>query len=179
MRALGPLHEAPQRIGLMLKSAVPSGVLKLYQREKAEGTELPAIVGLLRDHVEREEERLRTERDERYRRQSEEDRIAREQRLLSGADCQWTQLQKSPCWYCRANGRMYRLTPTKGKMWNLQRVNSISDDEEAGVVGRIGSAVTRRKRLQWWRINLSQGGSVDQPTQCAFALRRSANTSPR
>lgn len=68
------------------------GCLALYEKERADGTELPAIIGLLRDHVERQEERLRVEQEERYKRSREEDRMAREQRLLSGADCKWTQL---------------------------------------------------------------------------------------
>lgn len=71
------------------------GCLVIYEREKAAGTELTAIIGLLRTHVENEEERLRIEHQERYQRIKEEDRIAREQRLLSGADCGWTQLAKS------------------------------------------------------------------------------------
>lgn len=54
--------------------------------------------------MESEEERLRAERLETYEQQREQDRIAREERLLSGADCKWTQLRKSRHWYCRANG---------------------------------------------------------------------------
>ncbi len=88
-----------------------AGCLALYEKEKAEGTELPAFIGQLRDHVEREEERIRTEQHERYQQSREEDRVAREQRLLSGADCRWTQLQRSQHWYCRANGRTYRPRP--------------------------------------------------------------------
>lgn len=83
------------------KEELQPGCLAIYEREKADGTELPAIIGLLRDHVEREEERLRVEQKERYERWREEDRIAREQRLLSGADCKWTQLAKSPIWHCK------------------------------------------------------------------------------
>jgi len=112
------------------------GCLALYEKEKADGTELPAIVGLLREHVEREEERLRAEWAESYRQAREQDRIAREQRLLSGADCKWTQLEKSQHWYCRANGRTYRLSPTKDKMWSLYRVNSTSDDEKGPLIGK-------------------------------------------
>jgi hypothetical protein len=112
--------------------------LALYEKEKAEGTELPAIVQLLRDHVEREEERIRVEQRERYERGREEERVARVQRLLSGADCTWTQLPKSPNWYCRTNGRTYRLSPTKDKMWNLHRVNSTSDDEQGASIGKYG-----------------------------------------
>ncbi len=112
------------------------GCLALYEKEKAEGTDLPAILGLLREHVEREEERLRREQQARCEQAREEDRIAREQRLLSGADCRWTQRQKSPHWYCRVNGRTYRLSPTKDKMWNLYRVNSTSDDEKGASIGK-------------------------------------------
>jgi hypothetical protein len=110
-----------------------AGCLAIYEKEKAEGTELPAIVGLLRDHLEREEERIRAEQRENYLRWREEDRTAREQRL---PDCNWTQLQKSPHWYCRANGRTYRLSPTKDKMFHLYRVNSISDDEDGALIGK-------------------------------------------
>lgn len=113
-----------------------SGCLVLYEKEKAEGTELPAIVGLLRDYVEREEDRIRAEQQESHQRLREEDRIAQEQRLLSGADCKWTRLQKSQNWYCRANGRTYRLSPTKDKMWSLDRVKSTSDDETGALIGK-------------------------------------------
>jgi hypothetical protein len=82
-------------------------------REKAQGTEVPAIIGLLRDHVEREEERLTIEQKERYEQSREKERIAREQRLLSGADCKWTQLGKSSDWHCRMSGRLYRLSPRR------------------------------------------------------------------
>ncbi len=118
------------------KDELQAGCLALYEREKDEGTELPAIIGLLQDHVEREEERLRVEQEERYRQQREQDRIAREERLLSGADCGWTQLRNSPNLYCRSNGRTYRLSPTKDKMWHLFRVDSTSDEEEGVQLGK-------------------------------------------
>lgn len=118
------------------KEELQPGCLAIYETEKAAGTELPATIGLLRDHVEREEERMRIEQEERYQRWREEDRISRERRLLSGADCKWTQLQKSPNWYCRSNGRTYRLSPTKDKMWHLYRVSSTSDDEEGALMGK-------------------------------------------
>lgn len=109
--------------------------MAIYEREKANGTELPAIIGLLRDHVEREEERLRTEQRQQYEQWREKDRVAREQRLLSGADCKWTQLAKSPDWHCRTNGRLYRLSPTKDKMWNLHRANSV-DSPNGSLIGK-------------------------------------------
>lgn len=113
-----------------------TGCLSLYEKAKAEGTELPAIIGLLRDHVEREEEHLWLEQEERYRKRREEERVAREQRLLSGADCKWTQVQNSPDWFYRLNGRTYRLSPTKDKKWDLHRVNSVSSEEEGVFIGK-------------------------------------------
>jgi hypothetical protein len=112
------------------------GCLALYEKEKEHGTELPAIIGLLREHVEREEDRISTQRREEYERFREEDRVAREQRLLSGADCKWTQLRGSQHWYYRANGRTYRLSPTKDKMWQLYRVKSVADDEQGDLIGK-------------------------------------------
>jgi hypothetical protein len=116
------------------KEELQPGCLTIYEREKANGTELPAIIGLLRDHVEREEERLRIEQKERYEQSRETERIAREQRLLSGADCKWTQLAKSPDWHCRTNGRLYRLSLTKDKM-NLYRADSV-DSPNGSLIGK-------------------------------------------
>lgn len=117
------------------KEELQPGCLTIYEREKANGTELPAIIGLLRDHVEREEERLRAEQKERYEQSRDKERIAREQRLLSGADCKWTQLAKSPDWHCRTNGRLYRLSPTKDKIWNLYRANAV-DSPNGSLIGK-------------------------------------------
>lgn len=113
-----------------------AGCLTLYEAEKKAGTELPAIVQLLREHVEREEERLRSEQQQRYQEWREQDRLRREQRLLSGADCTWTQLQKSSHWFSRVNGRTYRLSPTKDKMWHLYRVKSTEEDEKGALIGK-------------------------------------------
>ena len=113
-----------------------AGCLALYQREKAEGTELPAIVQLLRDHMDAEEDRLHAEQQERYRQSREQEQTQREQRLLSGADCTWTQLRTSKAWHCRANGRTYRLSPTKDGMWHLYRVRTVAEDEEGALIGK-------------------------------------------
>ena len=88
-------------------------VERLWRSIKYEGVYLhaykTAVIGVLTEHVEREEERLRLEREQRYKRMREEERLVAEQRLLSGADCKWTQLGKAPNWYCRTNGRTFRL----------------------------------------------------------------------
>jgi len=117
---------------------VREGCLALYEREKAAGTELPAIIGALQEYVEAEEHRLRNEREERWKRQREEDRLALEQRFLAGADCKWTSLNKSKALFARKNGRAYRLDPTKDKRFDLFR---IEDAEDAGK--RVGTYGTR------------------------------------
>jgi hypothetical protein len=111
------------------KEALREGCLALYEKEKALGTELPAIVGAIQEFVEREVERLRLEHEAEWRRQVEESRLKLEQRFLSGADCKWTPVGKSADLYCRTNGRAYRLSPTKDKRWKLLRIASVEDQE--------------------------------------------------
>ena len=96
-------------------------------------------------------------RPERYERWREEDRQAREQHLLSGADCKWTQLRNSVDWHCRTNGRAYRLSPTKDKMWTLHRVASIEDEGSAligkyqrrGDASKVVAQIAYQPELRW------------------------------
>jgi hypothetical protein len=113
------------------KEDLQQGCLILFEKEKAAGTELPAIIGALQEYVEREEQRLYDENQARWRARVAEEQEALEQRLLSGADCKWTPLKKSPELYCRMNGRTFRLSPTKDKMWNLHRIQSVADSDGA------------------------------------------------
>jgi hypothetical protein len=62
------------------------GCLARYEIEKTQGTELPAIIGALREYIELEEDRLSRERDETYRRNREAERLRLEEKVLSGAD---------------------------------------------------------------------------------------------
>ena len=110
------------------------GCLAIFEREKAKGTELPAIIGAIAEWVEAEEERLRNEREAENRRRIEAERIALEQRLRSGADCKWTPLNKSAELYCRKNGRTFRLSPRDDKMWDLHRVKT-PEDMKGALVG--------------------------------------------
>lgn len=114
------------------------GCLAIFAREKAEGTELPAIIGYLSEYVEGEQERIRLERAAQYKRMRAQERQAAEQRLLSGADCGWTQIGKAPIWYCRSNGRTYRLTPTSDKRWEMHRIDAVSAEEKGTLIGRYG-----------------------------------------
>ncbi|WHS94225.1 hypothetical protein VPK21_004346 [Sinorhizobium kummerowiae] len=114
------------------------GCLAIFAREKAEGTELPAIVGLLSEYVEAEQQRIRLERAVRYKRMRAEERQEAEQRLLSGADCGWTQIGKASIWYCRKNGRTFRLKPTPDKRWEMHRIDGLSAEEKGKLIGRYG-----------------------------------------
>jgi hypothetical protein len=98
-----------------------AGCLTLYEVEKGQGTDLPAIIGAIQEYIEAEEERLRQEREEAYRQFKEEERVRREQRYLAGADCGWTQLQGLADFFCRRNGRAYRIERSKDNRWNLYR----------------------------------------------------------
>lgn len=108
----------------------------LYATEKAAGTELPAILGAIREFIEAEEERLRVEHQETLRLFREQEQTDKEERLLSGADCNWTKIQTSTDWYCRKNGRAYRLSPTPDKMWLLFRVDTVSDESIGAELGK-------------------------------------------
>jgi hypothetical protein len=103
------------------------GSLAIYEREKALGTELPAIIRAIQEHVEQEKERGRIEHEAYRRAYAESERISLEERYMSGADCKWTSLEKSKELYCRINGRAYCLSPTSDKMWNLHRIQSVED----------------------------------------------------
>jgi hypothetical protein len=111
------------------KEELREACVALYERERALGTELPAIVGAIQEFVELESERLRVQREADWRRRSEEARLALEQKFLSGADCKWTPINRSADLYCRINGRAYRLSPTKDKRWKLSRIASLEDQE--------------------------------------------------
>lgn len=136
VQRLGAIHEETCHYP---QEELQAGCLIMYEQEKRQGTELPAIIRALEEHVFQEEERLREEREAARRRQIEEDRQALEERFLSGADCKWTQLQRSKELYCRVNGRSFRLTPTSDRKLNLYRIQSVDDDRPV----LIGKYLTR------------------------------------
>lgn len=112
------------------REALKDGCLALYESEKAQGTAMPAIIGALQEHTEREDDRLRREQEERYRRWKEEERIKLEQRFLSGADCGWTRIDKSEPFYSRRNGRTFRIVQGKDNRWMLYRIKEVYDKGE-------------------------------------------------
>lgn len=132
------------------KDELEAGCLALYESEKSQGTEMPAIIGALRAHIENEEERLRKEREQAHQRFKEEDRLKRERRFLSGADCGWTQLDKAEVFYCRRNGRAFRVARTKDQHWNLYRIKDQLDEGELlGTYQGRGDASNAIKQLAY------------------------------
>lgn len=115
------------------------GCLALYKTEKMEGTDMPAIIGALQEHIEAEENRLAMKREQAYRRAREQERIEAQQRFLSGADCGWTPVEGRRDLYCRRNGRAFRILLDKDKRWKLFRVATLED-----VGTQIGSYQGRR-----------------------------------
>jgi hypothetical protein len=122
------------------------GCIALYQSEKAQGTEMRAIIGALQEHIEREEDRLRREREEDWRRLKEEELLKLEQRFLSGADCGWTAIEKSDALYSRRNGRAFRIVRGKDKRWTLYRIKEISD--QGKVIGTYQGRRDASKALE-------------------------------
>jgi hypothetical protein len=106
---------------------------------------MPAIAGALRAYVEQEEDRLHRERAAAWKARVQMEKAALEQRYLSGADCKWTQIDGSRSFYCRINGRSYRLTATPDKRWDLHRVTSL--DDAGTLVGRYARRGEMTKAL--------------------------------
>ncbi|MDG3039833.1 hypothetical protein [Roseicyclus marinus] len=113
--------------------------LAIYQAEKEAGTEMPAIIGRLADYTIAQFQRLRDERRVEEERQLEEARLERERRLLSYADCPWTQIKGSKFIYCRKNGRVFKLQPNSDKSLTLYRVKAVDDAAAGELIGRYRS----------------------------------------
>jgi hypothetical protein len=124
-----------------------TGCLELYEKEKVAGTELIAIIAAVREYAENEEARLSKERHEAYKRQAQAEQLAKEQAFLSGAECKWTQIGKSPELYCRINGRTYCLSPTADKMWQAFRTASV-DDRNGRFIGKYKRRGDASKAIQ-------------------------------
>jgi hypothetical protein len=50
--------------------------------------------------------------------------------IANGRNC------KTRHWFCRVNGRTYRLSPTKDNKWQLHRVHSTAEEEKGTVLGK-------------------------------------------
>jgi hypothetical protein len=102
--------------------------LARYQEELQSGSEMTAIIGALQEFVDNERERLRIEHIEKLKRVRAEEKEAAKHRLFSGADCNWTSLNNPGEWYCRTNGRLFKLLQNKDKRWRLSRIQMLTDE---------------------------------------------------
>lgn len=93
--------------------AVKDGCVSLYNSERSVGTEMTAIIGAIREFIEIEEERLRVEREAKYRQAQEEDRVRQLQMFMAGADTSWIKVGTSKDFFCRKNGRSFRISQGK------------------------------------------------------------------
>ncbi len=145
--------------------SLETGCLAIYEKEKADGTELRAIIGALQDYVDQEEQRIRGEHREACRIHAEQERGALEQRFLSGADSKWTPVHGSKDLYCRINARSYRLSRTVDKRWNLYRIESIEEQPR----NLIGEYQHRRD------ITKALAQVAYQPEPKPYLVRRASN----
>jgi hypothetical protein len=155
-----------------------AGCLALYEIEKAQGTELRAIIGVLQEYIELEEDRLRREQEETYRRNKEEERIRLERKFLLGADCGWTRIEGSEEFYCRRNGRTFRIARGKDKRWRLYRITSLED--AGGPPGDVPGPGRRKQGAGADRLS-ARAALVGVPNQyfsAAGALQRAGDAAP-
>jgi stringent starvation protein B len=127
-----------------LNEDLKADCLAIFEREHAEGTELPAIIGAAQEWVDQEEVRRWEEREAERQKQLEDERIELEQRFLSGADCKWTPLNNSTEVYCRKNGRTYRLSRNGDKTLELRRIKTV-EDQQGLLIGAYKSRANATK----------------------------------
>jgi hypothetical protein len=96
------------------------------------------VIGVISDHLEAEQERLDRERKASRRSLKQQQQQDAEERLLSGADCKWTQLRGDKRWHCRRNERTYRLVATSDRKWDLYYVDDAVSEEQGWHVGQYG-----------------------------------------
>ena len=116
------------------------GCMEIFEKEKATGTELPAIIGAVAQWVEEEEARRWKERQAERRRQIEEDRIALEESGLALAATARGPRSTNPrrSTAARTAGPIgSRPPPTR--TWRLHRINALEDED--GVL--VGTYKTR------------------------------------
>jgi len=134
------------------------GCRAIYEKEKAEGTDLLAIIGRIRDHLELEEKRVEREREVARKEWEQQDLINREQRLHSGADCGWVRPTGSPFYYCRKNGRTFRLSQPNRDFVLLHQVSTLSHEESGIFIGKY------QRRREATRALSVVAYSPDQPS---------------
>lgn len=106
--------------------ALANACLGIYRRQRELGTEMIAIIGLLEEYAEEERDRRYRETEQQRREEIALEKAMARERLLSGADCKWTQLDEPNLFFCRTNGRLYSLKRNNDKRWVLSRIKDTS-----------------------------------------------------
>jgi hypothetical protein len=89
---------------------VKDGCLALYEAEKAQGTEMPAIIGAIQEFIEVEEDRLSREREENHRRHEQEEKARLHERFMAGADSGWMCPSIKNCYRVVLNDLRFEIT---------------------------------------------------------------------
>jgi hypothetical protein len=120
-----------ERYDLYPDSRMQAACLARYKLERDAGTEMSAIIRALSEFSELESERMRVEQERSWKETRAKQQEALRQRLLSGADCKWISLEGPSEYFCRTNGRLFRLTKGKDLRWTLSRVQAPQDQRGA------------------------------------------------
>ncbi len=131
-----------ERYDLYPDSRMQAACLARYKLERDAGTEMSAIIRALSEFSELESERMRVEQERSWKETRAKQQEALRQRLLSGADCKWISLEGPSEYFCRTNGRLFRLTKGKDLRWTLSRVQAPQDKggDVLGVYATRGEA---------------------------------------
>lgn len=144
VQRLRAVHEEPY--GHYPNDDVKASCLELYEAEKAQGTEMPAIIGALQEHIELEEDRLSREREEARLRYQAEERLRAQQRFMAVADCGWTKLDGLDGAFAAGTGG--HLKPCRTRTNAGRRFGSPDLKTRARSLARTRDAGTRTRHLR-------------------------------
>lgn len=105
-----------------------------YVKQKDAGTEFIAILGYLEEWLDETSKNYFALQQLQHRQRVEDQKKASEMRLLSGADCPWTDVKPFTGSHCRKNGRLYRLVKKDNKLFEASRVKEL-DDKRGVIIG--------------------------------------------
>jgi hypothetical protein len=109
----------------------------IFSAEKAKGTEFVAIVGAIRDFLDKVELREYYEGEERKKHEQEAERLEQEKTLRSGVDCDWLRPWECQDLFLRKAGRLFRLRNIAHLDWEVSEIPGLDRVDEGKCVGRF------------------------------------------
>lgn len=109
----------------------------IFSAEKAKGTEFVAIVGAIQDFLDKVQQLEYAEYNERQKCEQQTARLAREQILRSGVDCDWLRPWERQDVFLRHAGRLFRLRKIGNLDWELSEIPGRDRVDEGECVGRF------------------------------------------